>query len=303
MEGTRQPIEEVPIKTLGQVGINIFIISDMNDEVEHEKLAGKKMKNYFFCNELGRGVSACVYLAVNEQTNEQVAIKAIPKSYLNSDKKLMELVKTEITILKTCQSDNVIKCLDVFQSPCSIFIVTEYCNDQDLQKYLDHKKFLAEDHAVMFLKQILNGFRALHEMEVMHRDLKLANILLHDRICKIADLGFAKKMDKQELTQTMLGTGLTMAPEVLAGEPYGFKADIWSIGVIFYQMLSGKYPFKGANYLDLLQKIQKTSVNFSVMNFSPLAKDFIEKCLTVDSERRISWLELYNHPILFKKQV
>lgn len=64
----------------------------------------------------------------------------------------------------------------------------------------------------MYLKQILNGFKGLHEISVMHRDFKLANILLHDRVCKIADLGFAKKMDKQDLTNTLLGTGLTMAP-------------------------------------------------------------------------------------------
>ena len=100
----------------------------------------------------------------------------------------------------------------------------------------------------MFLKQILNGFKGLHEQSVMHRDFKLANILLHDRICKIADLGFAKMMKETDLTQTVLGTGLTMAPEVLKGMPYGLKADIWSIGVVFYQLLTGKYPYSGPNY-------------------------------------------------------
>lgn len=83
----------------------------------------------------------------------------------------------------------------MFQSPVSIFIVMEYCDSIDLEHYLKSKKYLSEDNAVMFLRQILNGFKGLHELNMMHRDFKLANILLNtNKICKIADLGFAKKL-------------------------------------------------------------------------------------------------------------
>lgn len=140
---------------------------------------------------------------------------------------------------------------------------------------MKNKKYLSEDHAVMHLKQILNGFKGLHEISVMHRDFKLANILLNDRVCKIADLGFAKKMGDQDMTGTMLGTGLTMAPEVLSESPYGFNADIWSIGVVFYQLLTGKYPYSGLNFRDLLRNIKTSRPNYSAMNISPLAKDLI----------------------------
>lgn len=84
-----------------------------------------------------------------------------------------------------------------------------------MEKYLDEKKYLPEDKAVMFLKQILNGFQGLHNLGVMHRDFKLANVLLNDEVCKIADLGYAKKLDRDEITYTLLGTRITMAPEVL----------------------------------------------------------------------------------------
>ena len=124
----------------------------------------------------------------------------------------------------------------------------------------------------------------------MHRDFKLANVLLHDKMCKIADLGFAKKMAPNSMTSSLLGTGVTMAPEVLEGSPYGMKADIWSIGVVFYQLLTGKYPYLGANFKDLLRKIKTTPVDYSVMRISPIATDFIKKCLMVKPEQRISWV-------------
>ena len=89
----------------------------------------------------------------------------------------------------------------------------------------------------------------------MHRDFKVANVLLHDGVAKIADLGFAKQMSKN-VTGTILGTSLTMAPELLEERAYGLKADIWSVGVVFYQLLYGKYPFMGINDPMILKNIK-----------------------------------------------
>lgn len=124
----------------------------------------------------------------------------------------------------------------------------------------------------------------------MHRDFKVANVLLHNSVCKIADLGFAKQMGEKALAKTILGTSLTMAPEVLEEKPYGFEADIWSIGVVFYQMLYGKYPYMGMNDYDILKKIKNNRPDYSKVNISPHALDFIDKCLCVDPKRRISWV-------------
>lgn len=99
----------------------------------------------------------------------------------------------------------------------------------------------------MYLKQIINGFKGLHDLGIMHRDFKLANVLINNNLCKIADLGFAKKMKFNELTYTKIGTIITMAPEVIEGKGYGFNADIWSLGVVFYHMLYGKYPYTSVN--------------------------------------------------------
>ena len=127
--------------------------------------------------------------------------------------KLKELVSTEIRVLQQCKNENVVRYVDAFCTEKTQFIAMEYCNGGDLENYLDKKKRLTEDQATNFLKQIVNGFRGLHEVNAMHRDFKVANVLLHDGICKIADLGFAKQLQHQKkVTATILGTSLTMAP-------------------------------------------------------------------------------------------
>lgn len=123
----------------------------------------------------------------------------------------------------------------------------------------------------------------------MHRDFKVANVLLHNSVCKIADLGFAKQMEKKQMAKTILGTSLTMAPEVLQEKAYGFEADIWSIGVVYYQMMYGKYPYMGMNDYDILKKIKNNRPDFSKVNISADARDFLDRCLTVDPKKRITW--------------
>jgi serine/threonine-protein kinase ULK/ATG1 len=119
-------------------------------------------------------------------------------------------------------------------------LILEFCNEGDLQAYIKRKKNLTEDEAVEFLVQILHGFKTLVKNKVLHRDFKLANILLHDGQIKIADFGFAKLMTEDEYAKTVLGSPLNMAPEVINGKEYNNKADIYSIGVCFYEMLFGK---------------------------------------------------------------
>lgn len=103
----------------------------------------------------------------------------------------------------------------------------------------------------------------------MHRDFKLANVLLHNGICKIADLGFAKQMQTgRSLTTTILGTSLTMAPEILNEKPYGMEADLWSIGVVYFQMIYGKYPYTGFNDYDILKKIKNNRPDYSSVKIS-----------------------------------
>jgi serine/threonine protein kinase len=118
----------------------------------------------------------------------------------------------------------------------------------------------------------LNGFKGLHEVRAMHRDFKIENVLLHNKSCKIADLGFGKQLNENEMTRTKLGSNFTMAPEVMRMEAYDFKADIWSIGVVFYQLLFGDYPFKGRGASAILEKAIENEIDFSFSNINVTAE-------------------------------
>lgn len=131
------------------------------------------------------------------------------------------------------------------------------------------------------------GYINLAESGFLHRDLKPANILLKDKIIKIADFGFAKKATSNPKETVNVGSPLYMSPEALQGNIYTTKNDIWSIGVILYEILHGKAPWACSNERQLIEEINKNSI-YLLKNLSEDLKDFIRKCLTPDEKKRIS---------------
>jgi len=223
---------------------------------------------------------------------------------------------------------------DINKTENNFYLFLEYCNGGDLDNLREQKGRFTEDEAKMILRQIVNGFRAIYEQKVMHRDLKLANILLHfpdiefkyppdckdDPILrldcmnktlkkldlmttkvevKIADLGFAKQMEQEDLTQTICGTPLVMAPEVLNGKKYNHKADVWSLGIVFFELLTGFTPFTGRDKEDLKRNLNLGAYQFpKQLRLSLQGLDFMNKCLQFDMNKRMSWEELVHHPYL-----
>ena len=142
---------------------------------------------------------------------------------------------TECTVLRKIHNQNVVGYIDDFETVNHSYLVLEYCNDGDMEQYMQKKKgrVVCEEEALDVFKSLLNGFQGLHEHNVIHRDLKLANLLRHNGLIKIADLGFAKELkDEKQLVGTILGTSLTMAPEVLEGLKYGMDADVYRYIII-----------------------------------------------------------------------
>lgn len=183
----------------------------------------------------------------------------------------------------------------------------QYCNGGDLDELRELRGRFSEQEARYFLSQIIKGFQAINKMNVVHRDLKLANILVNfkniemERVLKgglqlkqfktesnlignvdvvIADLGFAKELEEGDLTETMCGTPLNMAPEILKGEKYDHKVDVWSLGTVFYEMLTGFTPFTGMNKADLKNNLQKGNYHFPKhIKLSLEGLDFLNCCL------------------------
>lgn len=200
----------------------------------------KIVENYVLERVIGKGQFGQVYKGYHKVTKMDIAVKSVSRKNLKG--KFYELLENEIKVLKCCNNNNIIKLYDIKKTANNIYLMIEYCNEGDLYQSLkkrkvNHNKKFSEEEAVEYLIQILNAFKTLIDNNIMHRDFKLANILKHDGTIKIADFGFAKMLGNDNSTSTMLGSPLNMAPEVLAGTEYSNKADIWSIGTCFYEVL------------------------------------------------------------------
>jgi len=222
----------------------------------------------------------------------------------------LELIKSELGIMKLCHHPNIIRLLDHFENADYIFLVMELMTGYDLHTYFEKNKFkLSEKRSANIVFQIASGLNYLHKYGVLHRDLKPENIMLSDMgdnsIIKIMDFGLSKILGPNEKVADGYGTLSFVAPEVLVRQPYNKQVDIWSLGVILYLMLSGDLPFDDKN--DNEENIARATV-FSELKFpsnkwkskSTQVMDLISKCLIKKQEKRISIEEFLSHEWISK---
>lgn len=258
---------------------------------------GKIVDNYVLERIIGKGQFGEVYKGYNKLNNTDVAVKAINRTKLKG--KYYELLENEIKVLRSCENPNIIRLYDIKKTNNNIYLMLEFCNEGDLMQYLKIKKKLVEEEAVEIFVQIINAFKVLVKNKIMHRDFKLANILKHNGVIKIADFGFAKILGDDVMATTMLGSPLNMGPEILAGKEYNSKADIWSIGTCFYELLFGKPPYTANSIVELLKKIHKNPFELPPgAKVSPQVEDVLKRMLKFNPDDRLEWEELFDHPIL-----
>jgi serine/threonine-protein kinase ULK/ATG1 len=256
----------------------------------------KVVDNYVLERIIGKGQFGEVFKGYNKLNGEDIAVKTVNRANLKG--KFYELLENEIKVLRTCNNPNIIKLYDIKKTKNNIYLVLEYCNEGDLMEYLKEKQRLTEDEAIDFFVQILSAFKVLVRNKIMHRDFKLANILKHNGSIKIADFGFAKLLGNDAFTSTTLGSPLNMAPEVLEGKNYNNKADIWSVGTCFYELLFGKPPFTAKNIQELLSNIKTKGLRFPKnVPINPIVEDVLRQMLIVDPNKRIDWDDLFDHKI------
>lgn len=178
----------------------------------------------------------------------------------------------------------------------------EYCRDGDLKELLRTKKgILSESEAMHYFRQIIEGFKVLYQNRIIHRDIKPANILLHEGIAKITDFGFARVVegDMEKSGQfSKVGTPLYMSPQILNDQKFSAKTDVWSLGMMLYEMLYGKTPWTAESPVKLFENIKNIALDFPDKPVrSQEVKDLLKLMLIVGDKERISWLELFNHPL------
>jgi Ca2+-binding EF-hand superfamily protein len=260
--------------------------------------------HYEMLDEIGEGKFGLVKLGVHFKTKEKVAIKIINKATMEIAD--LELVKSEIDIMKLCRHPNVVRLLDHFENSEYIFLVMEYLSGGDLGNYLTKKKFkFTEQEAANIMVQIANGLNYLHKYGVLHRDLKPDNIMIANTEdvnpnIKIMDFGLSKVLTPHEKVSDGFGTLSFVAPEVLTRSPYNKQIDVWSMGIILFYMLTGELPFDDPD--DNEEKIAKmivfNDVNFPDKLFKTKTKelvDIINKCLIKNPEKRITVDQYIQH--------
>ena len=275
---------------------NKLFIDEVNDSPS---------KKYEILSKLGSGSFGNVYLARNKFTDEKVALKQIKKSSANllSDGE----IKDEIEILKKLDHPDIVRIIESFNTRNSYILITEYCEEGELFDQV--KNQLSETQIAVIFRQLLSGLAYLHSNNIVHRDLKLENILIHEIEkskttgedlfnIKIIDFGTARIFDKNNKPQSIVGSSYYIAPEVLR-QKYNKECDLWSVGVILYMFIVGHAPFDGCDDEEITSNIQRgvyRKKDRRWLKASKEVKDLIEKLLTYRPSQRLTALQALNHP-------
>ena len=274
---------------------------------------------------LGKGAFGEVYLTSKQGSKEKFATKKIDKKF-TLNPKAKKYLDNEIGILRDIDHPNIVKLYDVKETSQFYYLVTEYCNGGGLSDCLEqyqekHNKAFPEEIVQYLMKQIVSALRYLHNKTILHRDIKLDNILVHfeneeDRRnknmlkakVKMIDFGFARYLKKEELAYSTLGSPINMDPGILRklnkmahSNEYGYdeKADIWSLGTICYEMLIGKCTFDAESMKELVRKVEKG--DYFIPNFlSKEAVSFLNGMLQYDFKKRLTAEQLYRHKFINK---
>ena len=255
--------------------------------------------DYEIIKEIGKGSFSNVFLVMKKENNKEYALKKVNLS--NMSTKERENALKEVNFLAEIKDSNVIGYEESFydNNMNILYLVMEYAPYGDLNKIITNynklKLHFSEIELLNIYLQIASGLKAIHTKQIIHRDLKSANIFItqkNDLILKIGDFNVSKKIDYLNLKNTQTGTPYYASPEVWENKPYDFKSDIWSLGCLFYEIASLSTPFKGLNMKELFECIEKGV-------FAPLPKQYsnnitkiIKMCLRHNANLRPNITEI-----------
>ncbi|RLN88976.1 hypothetical protein BBJ28_00024894, partial [Nothophytophthora sp. Chile5] len=265
--------------------------------------------DYVVTSKLGSGSFAVVYKGYHKVTKVPVAIKALSLGKLNS--KLLANLEMEIAIMRQIDHPNVVKLYEIKKTEKHMYLMLEYCAGGDLQQYMrrrqqgagDQGRMLGEDVARHFLRELAKGMQCLWRHNLIHRDLKPQNLLLVEdsptSALKIADFGFARHLATASLAETLCGSPLYMAPEILKFQKYDAKADLWSVGTILFEMVAGRPPYGGANHVQLLANIERQPLRFPpTLALSRACRQLLIALLQRKPALRLGFAEFFADPFV-----
>jgi len=253
-------------------------------------LAGSNIEDYIIGKQIGQGAYATVFFGLHRESGKKVAIKIYEK-YKLLDPQRRKSVRCEIRLMERLRHPNIVIFHDALDTPKQIYIIMDFVGGGSLHHFLKKRpgRRLDDQLAKRLIFQVAQGLKYLHDRHIVHRDIKLENLLLDDSgTVKIIDFGFSTIVPPGKRLKIFCGTPSYMAPEIVARKEYsGFCADIWAMGVLLYALLCGSFPFRGQNDRDLYRKIVRGVFHVPEV-VSDGARSLLTRVLTPDMTRRPS---------------
>ena len=260
------------------------------------------MDKYTVLDMIGEGSFGRVFRGKDKQTGEVVALKLIPK--VGHSEREIHSLRSECKIQKELNHPNIVRMIDAFETDNEVISVAEYVPGELFRLFDQYKveageRRLPEQRVKEIAGDLISALHYLHSHRILHRDIKPQNILLDSSgKAKLCDFGFARNLGLNTFVLTSIkGTPLYMAPELIEEKPYDHTADIWSLGCIIYELLTGQPPFSTTSLFQLIKKIRYESIQWPT-HISHQAKSFLQGTLEKDSRRRLSWPDLPLHPFV-----
>jgi serine/threonine protein kinase len=241
---------------------------------------------YHFGKVLGTGSFGVVRLVLHKLTNTKIAVKTYDKRKIK-DAAQLKRVQQEIRLMARTNHPNIVRLYETLESVHRVHLVMEYASGGNLCNYVKLKKRLDENEARAIFQQLASAIAYLHTLNIVHRDIKLENILIDGKKnIKITDFGFSVYVQQKKL-KIFCGTPSYMPPEiVMRREYYGPPVDCWSLGVLLYATLCGCFPFTANSYPNLYKKIARGQWR-AAHSMSQSVSDLLRRMLTVDAAKRI----------------
>lgn len=259
------------------------------------------IKRYARGKFLGKGGFAKCYECTNLETKKVTAAKIIPKSTLQKSRQRAKLL-SEIKIHRSLQHPNVVQFEHVFEDSLNVYILLELCNNQSLNDLIKRRKRLTEIEVQCYIYQIVQALKYLHMNKIIHRDLKLGNLFLSDKMeLKLGDFGLAAKLEfDNEKRHTVCGTPNYIAPEILENKiGHSYEVDVWSLGVVIYTLIIGRPPFETPEVKSTYKKIKMCAYTFPEhIPYTENVRNIISKILVIDPSKRPTLDEVMQHPFI-----